>query len=75
MLITATAVLALLSLSTTAVGAWKESSSLSTIGWLCFAAFVRLMLMLDRPWEEMLLSALILLTVSQLCFRRDRREL
>ena len=71
-MLTATAIaLGILALTLEALGAWKRSSRLPWLGGLCFIAFMACMLLLDRPWEQMLLPALVLLGVSGWCARRE----
>ena len=66
-----TAVLAALSLILTVCAARKRSARLPLAAGCAYIAFLAGMLALERPWEEMLLSGLILLGVSSCSFRRD----
>ncbi|MBQ4436831.1 MAG: hypothetical protein II879_12175 [Clostridia bacterium] len=71
MLTAAAIALGILALTLEALGAWKRSSRLSWLGGLCFIAFMACMLLLDRPWEQMQLPALVLLGVSGWRARRE----
>ena len=64
MLTAAAIALGILSLALEALGVWKRSSCLSWLGGFCFVAFTACMLLLERPWEQMLLPALVLLGIS-----------
>ena len=72
MLTALTVILAVSALVLTALGAWKRSFLLSWLGGLSFVLFLALMLYLDRPWEEMLVFALLLPGLSMLCMRGER---
>ena len=65
-------ILAVCALLLTALGAWKRTFLLSWLGGLSFVLFLALMLYLDRPWEEMLVFALLLPGLSMLRLRGER---
>ena len=59
-----TAAAAALSLILTALGVWKRSDLISWLGGAGFILFLAGMLLLRRPWQEMLLPGLLLLSIS-----------
>ena len=65
-------ILAICALFLTALGTWKRSFLLSWLGGLSFVLFLALMLYLDRPWEEMLVFALLLPGLSMLHLRGEK---
>ncbi len=72
MLTAMTVILAAGSLGLTALGAWKRTSLLSWLGGLSFVLFLACMLLLDRPWEEMLIPALLLPGLTMIRMRGEK---
>ena len=64
MLTTVTAAAGIMSLALTVWGAWKHSPACSWLGGLAFVGFIACMLLLDRPWTQILLPALTLLGIT-----------
>ena len=71
MLTALTVILAVCALGLTALGARERSPLLSWLGGLSFVLFLALMLYLDRPWEEMLIPALLLPALSMIRARGE----
>ena len=64
MLTAVTAAAGIMAFTLTALGVWKRSAVLSWLGGLSFVGLIACMLLLDRPWTQMLLPALLLLGIA-----------